>query len=128
MVSDAFLSVNQLVQDALGQILRGTDQTQRAILARVIEARRVLMQDCAHTSLTLLKVRAGWSAILRLPHVISEEKWCRMFEEAGVRIQPGSLYDLPFPSSIVVSLLTEPDTLRAGLAEIRRVVDSTLGD
>jgi hypothetical protein len=49
----------------------------------------------------------------------------RTLAENGVWIQPGHLYQLPFESSVVVSLLTPPLQFRAGLERMRTLFGSS---
>lgn len=126
-VSDAFLSVHQLVQDGLGAILEQVPCIGEQTRARLLENRALAGEVCADSALTPLLPRAGWSLILRLPHVREEADWVQACARAGARVQAGGAFGLPFRSSIVVSLLTEPSVFRRGLTRIRQVVDSAPG-
>ena len=70
--------------------------------------------------LTWLPAEAGWSAILRLPAVRSDEAWALdLLAHDGVLVQPGYFFDLEgLGSTLVLSLLTPPEDWRAGLRAI----------
>jgi len=123
-VSDAFLSVNQLVAQGLPQILTQVSAIQARIRARLMLNADLVSEVFFGSAVTVLPLRAGWSIVLRLPDVLAEETWLQLFAAAGVSVQAGRLFDLPLSSSVVVSALTVPDMLQAGLEKIRAVVDA----
>jgi hypothetical protein len=60
-------------------------------------------------------VEGGWSALVRRPAVdTDEEAVLRLLREQGVLVHPGHFFDLP-PGFLVLSLLPEPETFRAGV-------------
>ncbi|HEX7507378.1 MAG TPA: pyridoxal phosphate-dependent aminotransferase, partial [Polyangia bacterium] len=60
---------------------------------------------------------AGWSAILRIPEIMSDEEWAlRLLRKDGVLVQPGYFFDLRLGATLVVSLLTPPATFDRGTA------------
>ena len=71
---------------------------------------------------TWLPAEAGWSAILRLPALRSDEQWAiDLLARDGVLVQPGYFFDLHgLGSTLVLSLLTPPDELRPGPARPHR--------
>jgi alanine-synthesizing transaminase len=127
-ISDAFLSVNQPVQQGLARILAQAVPIQTTIRTRLYETRDLVLKLCDQSPVTALCTRAGWSMILRLPHVLSEASWCELLLAQGVRVHPGRLYALPFPCSVVVSLLTEPSQLKLGLERLLLLVHAQLTD
>lgn len=122
-VSDAFLSVNQLVQQGLPDILAQVGGIGARILERVQGNVARLSEFFTDSPVTVLPVRAGWSVVLRLPDVLPEEKWLERLSLAGVQVQAGQLFELPW-TSVVISALTVPDVLRAALERIQQVVDA----
>ena len=65
----------------------------------------------------MLRVEAGWSAILRLPQLGGEVAEV-LLREAGVVVHPGSFYGIPELGRVVVSLLGPRDQFEKGLERI----------
>ncbi len=119
VIADTFLSMNAPAQGALAGWLTGRGRIQGQILERV---RRNLREAIAN-GVEVLKVEAGWSAILRLPQRGGYgEPAERLLREAGVLVHPGSFYGIGEASRVVVSLLGPEADFRAGVKEIDRVV------
>jgi aspartate/methionine/tyrosine aminotransferase len=105
VVADTFLSMNAPAQLALPSWLAGRKGIQEQILARV---RRNL--DAAHrigvgSGVEVLRVEAGWSAIVRLPQMGWGRDVAEVLLEAGVVVHPGSFYGIAELGRVVVSLL-----------------------
>jgi len=60
-------------------------------------------------------VEAGWVRIVQGPGDRDEESVALEMLERGFWVQPGYFYDLPLRESYVVSLLTPPEDLEAGM-------------
>jgi aspartate/methionine/tyrosine aminotransferase len=121
LVADTYLSVGAPVQLALPELFALGADIRAAIAARVAANRAALVRALAPTpSCTLLPAEAGWSAIVRVPAVRSDEDWAAaLVTEAGVLVHPGYFFDLQGGTFLVVSLLPEP----AVFAEaVRRMV------
>ena len=68
----------------------------------------------------VLNVEGGWSAILQVPRVRSEEEWALMLlGERDVLVQPGYFFDFESEAFLVVSLLTPSAIFEEG---IRRLI------
>jgi alanine-synthesizing transaminase len=68
---------------------------------------------------TLFPAEGGWSAILRVPAVMSDEEWAvTLLDRDGVLVQPGYFFDLDVGTTLVLSLLTHPATLSEGARRI----------
>ena len=125
LVADTYLSVATPVQLALPKLLElGTD-IRRAIHERVLRNRRALASHIdSRSPCTLLPAEAGWSAILRVPEIMSDEEWAlRLVQGDGVLVQPGYFFDLHLGATLVVSLLTPPATFDHGIARILAAVN-----
>jgi alanine-synthesizing transaminase len=118
LVADTYLSVSTPVQLALPQLLELGTEIRRAIHERVLRNRKALANRIdAHSPCTLLPAEAGWSAILRVPEIMSDEEWAlHLVREDGVLVQPGYFFDLRLGATLVVSLLTPPATFDHGVA------------
>ncbi len=120
LVADTYLSVSTPVQLALPRLLQIGADIRQAIAERVLRNRRALEDGIGRDSpCTLLPAEAGWSAILRVPEIMSDEEWAlRLLGESGVLVQPGYFFDLQMGATLVVSLLAPPDTFDRGVALI----------
>jgi alanine-synthesizing transaminase len=119
LLCDTYLSVGTPVQLALPALLALGERIRGAIRARVEENRAVLGRAVAGSAATWLPAEGGWSAVLRVPAVRSDEDWAiRLVEEAGVLVQPGYFFDLEVGVNLVLSLITPPDVFRTGLDEL----------
>jgi len=119
VVADTFLSVNAPMQRALPVWLAGRQGIQRQILDRV----RGNLQVAVRSEMEVLRVEAGWSAILRLPQRLYEGDVAGgLLCEAGVMVHPGSFYGIGEAGRVVVSLLGPPDGFAEGISRIKRVI------
>jgi alanine-synthesizing transaminase len=126
LVADTYLSVSTPVQLALPKLLELGADIRRAIHERVLRNRRALASHIdSRSPCTLLPAEAGWSAILRVPEIVSDEEWAlRMVREDGVLVQPGYFFDLHLGATLVVSLLAPPAIFDHGVACILAAVSS----
>ena len=119
LIGDTYLSVGTPVMLAAPALLALADEAAQAIRARTTRNLAWIARHVARSPCTLLPVEAGWSAILRVPRLASEESMCvGLLEEAGVLVHPGHFFDLASEAFVVVSLLTEPDVLSEGLGKL----------
>ncbi|HEY5282929.1 MAG TPA: pyridoxal phosphate-dependent aminotransferase [Polyangia bacterium] len=118
LVADTYLSVSTPVQLALPKLLELGAGIRSAIHARVQRNRQALAASIdTHSPCTLLPAEAGWSAIVRVPEIMSDEEWAlHLLHEDGVLVQPGYFFDLHMGATLVVSLLTPPATFDRGVA------------
>jgi hypothetical protein len=115
-IGDSYLSVGTPIQDALPEILDRSAPVRDAILARCRE-NFALARGIARgvPSLTLLPSGGGWSAVLRFPRVVTEEAlMLQLLDRHGVAVHPGYFFDFPSEGYLVVSLLPDTNTFRAG--------------
>jgi aspartate/methionine/tyrosine aminotransferase len=121
LVADTYLSVGSLVQLALPELFAIGADIRAAIAARVAANRAELARALAAApGSTLLPAEAGWSAIVRVPAVRSDEQWAtELVTRAGVLVYPGYFFDLQGGTFLVGSLLPEP---RVFAEAIRRTV------
>jgi alanine-synthesizing transaminase len=124
LVADTYLSVSTPVQLALPRLLELGADIRHSIHQRVLRNRRALASKIdSHSPCTLLPAEAGWSAILRVPELVSDEEWTlRLVREAGVLVQPGYFFDLRMGATLVVSLLTPPATFDNGIGRMLELV------
>jgi aspartate/methionine/tyrosine aminotransferase len=119
LILDTYLSVATATQRALPRLLELGAEIRGRIQDRVRGNREALAAAVAPgSSCTLLPTEAGWAAVLRVPAVMSEEDWALALLDEGVLVQPGYFFDLALGATLVVSLLSPPEDLRAGIARI----------
>jgi len=125
VIADTYLSMNAPVQLAAGVFLQQRKQVQPILLdrlrANLAELDRQLVK---YPACTRLSAEGGWYAVLRVPAVSSDEDLAiRLLRRAQVSIHPGHFYDFPGEGHLVLSLITEPDTFREGIARLLRMVN-----
>jgi len=118
VVADTFLSMNAPMQWALPAWLAGRRGIQDQILGRL----RRNLRFAAEAGVEVLRVQAGWSAILRLPQRPDErDEAGSLLTEAGVVVHPGAFYGIGEAGRVVVSLLGREADFRGGILGIKRI-------
>jgi len=121
LVADTYLSAGTPVQEALGDLLVLGATIRASITTRVAENRRALAAAIGPDSpVSVLKSDGGWSAIVRVPAIRTDEEWAiLLLEEGGVLVQPGYFFDLREATVLVLSLLPAREVFAEG---VRRLV------
>ena len=119
-IADNFLSVNTPVQVALPELFPLGRKIREQIRARIKQNLAALDEQLApFPAISRLPVEGGWSAVVRIPRLRSDEEIVlSLIETHGVMVQPGYFFDVDVDGHLVVSLLTEPETFRAGVEAI----------
>ena len=128
LVADTYLSTGAPVQHALPRLLRAGQVVREQIRNRTAENLRSLRAAVnAGSACRVLDVEGGWSAVLSVPRVLTEEEWTLvLLEKDGVVVQPGYFFDFESEAYLVVSLLTRQDIFEAGLTRLlQRIVHSS---
>jgi len=121
VVADTYLSVGTPVQLALPRLLQQRAELQRPIVERVAGNLDLLRERATGSPATLLDAEGGWSAVLRVPAVASEEDWAlTLLDEDGVLVHPGYFFDFAQEAFLVLSLLPPPATFRRGVERLLR--------
>jgi alanine-synthesizing transaminase len=116
VIADTFLSMNAPVQLALPVWLAGREGIQRQILERVRENYLAAVES----GVEVLRLEAGWSAVLRLPQMSSEEEVADLLlREVDVVVHPGSFYGIAEAGRVVVSLIAPMDEFALGMQRIQ---------
>lgn len=105
--SDAYLSVATAVQVAAPRLLAEGAAVREAIRSRIAANLATLTRRVAETpACTLLPPEGGWSAVVRVPAVRSEEDLVlELLEGDRVLVHPGYFFDFRTEAFVVVSLL-----------------------
>ena len=122
IISDTFLSMNAPVQLAAPVLLDQRMQVQPILLDRLrVNLAELDRQLGATPSCTRLSVEGGWYAVLRVPALKSDESLAiELLRETAVIVHPGHFYDFPNDGYLVLSLITEPEVFREGVARFLR--------
>jgi aspartate/methionine/tyrosine aminotransferase len=119
VIADTFLSLNAPVQGALPVWLAGRKGIQGQILARLRGNLAAAQRIGAGSGVEVLRVEAGWSAILRLPQMGRDRDVAEMLlREAGVVVHPGAFYGIAESGRVVVSLLGFAQEFAEGMERI----------
>ena len=120
VMCDTYLSVSTPVQVAVDRLIECGRSVRDAIRTRIRRNLNALAQAVAtHPSISLLAPEAGWSAVMRVPAIQSEESLVLgLIEEQRVLVHPGYFFDFPSGAYLVVSLLPEPATFDEALARL----------
>ncbi len=118
IIADTFLSMAAPTQLALPHWLANRHSIQQQIQARVAANLTLIREQPAEVSLELLRVEAGWSAVLYLRGLAPGSDARTVCDEAGVQVHPGSFYGLADSRMVIVSLLTRPSTMSEALTRI----------
>ena len=124
VIADSYLSVSTPVQIAAARLLDDGDRVRVAIQARLERNLASLQALVAATpEITLFAPEGGWSAVVRVPAILSEEQFVlRLLAEHGVLLHPGYFFDIDGDGFLVTSLLPEPAVFDEGLARLGRFV------
>lgn len=120
IMADSYLSVSTPVQVAAPRLLHDVMPIRQHIHARVRDNLRQLRAICADwPALTPLPVEGGWSAVVQVPAIRSEEALTlALLEQDGVLVHPGYFFDFPREAFVVVSLLPAPDVFAAAVRRL----------
>ena len=112
LIADAYLSVGTPVQLAAAALLETRTAFQAQAMERIRANLRELDRQLAlQSACSRLVCEGGWTAILRLPALQSDEELTiALLKERGVQVHPGHFYDFTQPGHIALSLIVpEPE-------------------
>ena len=123
LIADNFLSVATPVQVALPDLLRIAPRIREAIRART-RANLATLRTANMPAAQVLPVEGGWSAVIRVPRIMSDEDLALALLDHGVVVQPGYFFDFPHEGYLVVSLLTPEETFAQGIERVADMMPS----
>lgn len=120
VIADTYLSVSTPVQVAAPALLsRGAvvrANLQRRI-ARNLASLRQAMAACP--AATVLRVEGGWSAVVQVPTLQSEESLVlQLVTDHDIIVHPGFFFDFPRESFLVLSLIVDPAVFDEGVGRL----------
>ena len=120
VIADAYLSVSTPVQVAAPALLDAGGVVREQIHARVQRNLSSLRAAAAaYPSVSVLTCEGGWSAVVQLPAVRSEEALVlELLNDDHLLVHPGYFFDFERESFVVVSLLVGPDVFDRGVARL----------
>jgi len=122
IVADTYLSVSTPVQVAAPSLIEQGALVRAQIQARIRENLATLRQLAAgFSAVTVLPVEGGWSAVLQVPAVRSEDALAmELLETDDVLVHPGYFFDFPREAYLVLSLLPAPSIFAPAVARVLR--------
>jgi alanine-synthesizing transaminase len=125
LACDAYLSVSTPVQMAVADLLDRGALVRRQIQARISANYRRLIERAAGTpSCRVLEAEGGWSAVLQVPSLGSEEDLVvDLLTKNGVLVHPGYFFDFPRESFLIISLLVPEASFAEGIGCVLRHFD-----
>ncbi len=126
LIADTYLSVGTPVQLAAAQLLRQAESVRHAIQQRVASnLARARELAAAVPACEVLWTGGGWSAVVRVPALRSEEQLVlALLQQQGILVHPGFFFDFPHEAFIVVSLLPPADVFGAAFERVLRLAAS----
>jgi alanine-synthesizing transaminase len=122
-VCDTYLSVSTPIQAAAAELLSRGAAVRTQIQSRIAANYLTLAEQVERApSCTLLVADGGWSAILRVPAIGSEEELAVRLVGEGVVVHPGYFFDFPHEAYLVVSLLPPLEEFAEGVSRVLRHV------
>jgi aspartate/methionine/tyrosine aminotransferase len=119
-IADSYLSVGTPVQLAAPELLAMRDAFQEQVLGRVRSNLEKLDEQLAgQSACERLKVEGGWTAVLRVPALQSDEDLASaLLAQHGVLVHPGHFYDFARMGYLVVSLIVPSTDFEEGLRRV----------
>jgi len=117
LIADNFLSVATPVQVALQELLRIAPRIRAAITQRT-RANLATLRANMPSSVQVLPVEGGWSAVMRVPRVMSDDELALALLDRGIVVQPGYFFDFASDGYIVVSLLTNEEVFKEATSRL----------
>lgn len=124
VVNDLFLSAATPVQLAAGAFLAARHEVQPQIRAR-LQANLAALDTALKQlpAVERLEIEGGWSVLLRLPRVHSDEAWAELIlERAGVLTHPGHFFGMAEESHLALSLLPPEEEYARGVNDLLEAV------
>jgi alanine-synthesizing transaminase len=122
IVADTYLSASTPVQLAAPALIERGGAIRAQIQARVRANLSMLRERVrAFPSVNVLPVEGGWSAVVQVPSIVSEEALALdLLNSDGVLVHPGYFFDFPREAFVIVSLLVRPEDFTVAIDRLLR--------
>jgi alanine-synthesizing transaminase len=122
LIADSFLSVGTPVQVSARGLLDHGAAVRNQIHQRLRENLATLREIArSFAACEVLKVEGGWSAVIRVPAVRSEDQLILgLLDSEGILVHPGYFFDFPSEAYVVVSLLPDSAMLSDAIPRLLR--------
>ena len=126
IVADTYLSVSTPVQVAAPSLIEQGALVRAQILARVRQNLAMLRSHAgAFPAVNVLPVEGGWSVVVQVPAVRSEDALAlELLEMDDVLVHPGYFFDFAREAYVVVSLLPPPAVFETAVGRVLRRVSA----
>ena len=120
IIADTYLSASTPVQVAAPVLIARGAAVRHQILARAAANLGTLRRLAAFVpAVTVLPVEGGWSAVLQVPSVRTEEALAiELLDQDDVLVHPGYFFDFAHEAFLVVSLIVEPAAFEMGVTRV----------
>jgi aspartate/methionine/tyrosine aminotransferase len=120
VIADTYLSVSTPVMAAAVELIEHGTAVRAQILTRLrrnLSSLRTLA--ASHPEIDVLRVEGGWTAVIQVPQLRSEESLVvELLERDDVLVHPGYFFDFLREAYVVVSLLVEPARFDQGITRL----------
>ena len=125
LIGDTYLGVSSPVQLAAPALFERGAVVTTQIADRIRTNTRCLSVVAAdYPAATVLPVEGGWSAVVQVPRLRSEERLVvELLERERVLVHPGYFFDFPREAFLVLSLLVDPASFEPA---VRRVLSTAV--
>jgi len=125
IICDTYLSVASPVQAGLAALMRDGAAIRTGIRDRVTRNYRALLEAAPrYPSVNVLPCEGGWSAVIQVPAMQSEESLVlQLLEQDRVLVHPGYFFDFPREAFLVLSLLPRPEVFDRAVARVLERVE-----
>lgn len=122
LIGDTYLSPSIPIQLALPHWWERKPSLNSLVIERIKHNLRLLDTLLSHSPCRIETFQGGWSAVIEIPRLLPEEKLVQRMGTRGVKIYPGYFFDFEKEGHVVISLLTPPDHLEAGIKILLEVI------
>ena len=109
VIADTYLSVSTPVQASAAELIAHGTAMRGQILTRVrrnLDSLRKLA--AAHQSISVLRAEGGWTAVIQVPRIRSEESLVlELLDKDNVLVHPGYFFDFDREAFVIVSLIVD---------------------
>jgi aspartate/methionine/tyrosine aminotransferase len=125
VIADTYLSVSTAVQVALPSLVAAGRRVRASIAERIARnLAHVRSALAAHPAVTMLEPEGGWSVVLRVPAIESEDDLVlRILRDDDVVVHPGYFFDFAEEAYLVLSLLPDQPVFDEALDRVLRAID-----